>query len=246
MSVSSVDHVRAAFELIEEFERATTPTQVMGRLSTALQTFGYTAFLITTSPELIGTDPQPTFLLNGWPDEWTRIYREKSLYRHDPVAAMGRRTVNPYEWSEAVYDRKGSPQAANVMQTAHDFGLKDGIVVPIMQENGTMAGVSMAGERPEFDPLAKRAIHVISLFAYTRTVALYKAQATEPKRLLSKRERETLSWAAAGKSTWEISMILGISEATVTFHIQRATAKLRAVNRTHAVVNAIRAGEIQI
>jgi LuxR family transcriptional regulator, quorum-sensing system regulator BjaR1 len=246
MPGTSADLVRSAFELIDEFERATTPAQVMTRLSGALTKFGYTSFLITTSPELIGTNPQPTFLLNGWPDEWTKVYRENGLYKDDPVAAMGRRTVNPYQWSEAVYDRKKSPSAAHVMQTAHDFGLKDGIVVPIVQENGTMAGVSMAGERPEFDPLAKRAIHVISLFAYTRTVALYKAQAAEPKRLLSKREREALSWAAAGKSTWEISMILGISEATVTFHIQRATAKLQAVNRTHAVVNAIRAGEIQI
>jgi len=55
-----------------------------------------------------------------------------------------------------------------------------------------------------------------------------------------------LSWVAVGKSSWEISMILGISEATVMWRIKRASAKLDAVNRTQAVVNAIRAGEIQI
>jgi DNA-binding CsgD family transcriptional regulator len=41
-------------------------------------------------------------------------------------------------------------------------------------------------------------------------------------------------------------VILGISERTVNWLISRATRKLNAVNRTHAVVNAIRTGQIYI
>src|ERR1043166_8798979 len=67
-----------------------------------------------------------------------------------------------------------------------------------------------------------------------------------PRRELTLREREVLQWIAAGKSSWDVSVILGISERTVNWLISRAGRKLNAVNRTHAVVNAIRAGQIYI
>jgi DNA-binding CsgD family transcriptional regulator len=36
---------------------------------------------------------------------------------------------------------------------------------------------------------------------------------------LSNREIEVLKWAALGKTSWEMSMILEISERTVNFHL---------------------------
>jgi len=55
-----------------------------------------------------------------------------------------------------------------------------------------------------------------------------------------------LHWIAGGKSSWDISVILGISERAVNWLIASATRKVNAVNRTQAVVNAIRTGEISI
>lgn len=63
---------------------------------------------------------------------------------------------------------------------------------------------------------------------------------------LSKREKETLRWLAEGKSNWEISAILKISERTVRFHINNIMRKLDAVNRTHAVAIALRDSIIDI
>ena len=62
--------------------------------------------------------------------------------------------------------------------------------------------------------------------------------------LISKREVECLEWTAIGKTSWEISVILGISESTVTFHLRNATAKLNASNRTHAVSISLKTGLI--
>jgi len=56
---------------------------------------------------------------------------------------------------------------------------------------------------------------------------------------LSKREKEILFWLAEGKSNWDVSVILGISERTIRFHIKNVMKKLNAVNRTHAVAIAI-------
>ena len=39
---------------------------------------------------------------------------------------------------------------------------------------------------------------------------------------MSARELDCLKWTAAGKTAWEASVILGISEQTVRFHLNTA------------------------
>ena len=57
---------------------------------------------------------------------------------------------------------------------------------------------------------------------------------------LSGREIECLRWAAAGKSSDEIAIILGISAYTVSSHFKSAAKKLGAVNRMQAIASAMR------
>jgi DNA-binding CsgD family transcriptional regulator len=67
--------------------------------------------------------------------------------------------------------------------------------------------------------------------------------ATQPQveaTLLTSRETEALALAAQGNSASEIGRILQITKRTVDEHIQTATRKLRAANRTQAVAIAIR------
>jgi DNA-binding CsgD family transcriptional regulator len=63
---------------------------------------------------------------------------------------------------------------------------------------------------------------------------------------LSKRERECLRWTAEGKASWEIGMILKISDNTVNFHIKNAMRNLGTTSRTVAVVKAIRLNLIEL
>jgi DNA-binding response OmpR family regulator len=55
---------------------------------------------------------------------------------------------------------------------------------------------------------------------------------------LTDREIETLTWAARGKTSGEISTILGLTKRTVDFHIDNARLKLNATSRVHAAVKA--------
>lgn len=59
---------------------------------------------------------------------------------------------------------------------------------------------------------------------------------------LTPRERDSLALVAEGKTDWEISVILGVSEATARFHVDNARRKLGAVNRAHAVAKMARHG----
>jgi DNA-binding response OmpR family regulator len=55
---------------------------------------------------------------------------------------------------------------------------------------------------------------------------------------LAPRERETLTWAARGKTFSEIGEILGLSRRTVEFHLDRARRKLDVPTRTQALIKA--------
>ena len=57
--------------------------------------------------------------------------------------------------------------------------------------------------------------------------------------LMSARELDCLRWTAAGKTAWEASVILGISERTVRFHLNMAREKLDCATTTQAVAKAI-------
>ena len=61
----------------------------------------------------------------------------------------------------------------------------------------------------------------------------------EQQLLVSARELDCLSWAAAGKTAWEASRILGISERTVRFHLNAAREKMSCATTTQAVAIAV-------
>jgi DNA-binding response OmpR family regulator len=62
---------------------------------------------------------------------------------------------------------------------------------------------------------------------------------------LNEREAETLTWAARGKTSAEIAVILGIAKRTVDFHIDNARDKLGVTTRIQAAVKATSARLIE-
>lgn len=65
-----------------------------------------------------------------------------------------------------------------------------------------------------------------------------------PSTPLTRRERETLAWIAAGKSYWETAVILGISERTIRHFMANARQKLDVVTNAQAVAEAVWRGLI--
>jgi DNA-binding CsgD family transcriptional regulator len=63
---------------------------------------------------------------------------------------------------------------------------------------------------------------------------------------LSARERRVLELSAVGKTANEIASVLQISQRTVHAHLQNASEKMRASNKTHTVVEALLYGQISV
>jgi two-component system, NarL family, nitrate/nitrite response regulator NarL len=64
--------------------------------------------------------------------------------------------------------------------------------------------------------------------------------------LLTQRELEVLTQLARGASHKEIARALGLAEVTVKLHTRRIVTKLKAKNRSAAIAQAIRDGNIRL
>ncbi len=59
---------------------------------------------------------------------------------------------------------------------------------------------------------------------------------------LTKRELTCLQWAAIGKTSWEMGVILGLTERTINFHVHNACRKLGVHGRQAAITAVLQAG----
>jgi DNA-binding CsgD family transcriptional regulator len=79
-----------------------------------------------------------------------------------------------------------------------------------------------------------------AMIAADRLLSPALNQADFPK--LTKREMDVLSWTAQGKTAWEVSVILGMSEKTVNFHLGNTMRKLGVNSKHQAVLKCVAAG----
>jgi DNA-binding CsgD family transcriptional regulator len=80
--------------------------------------------------------------------------------------------------------------------------------------------------------------------ATAHLMALYGANAGRTP--LTRRQREVLSWIAAGKSAVQIGELLRISSRTVLEHSRSAARKLGAANRAQVIALAVHRGIIDL
>ena len=89
------------------------------------------------------------------------------------------------------------------------------------------------------DYLTKPVDYDVLAALITARLARVARSAVWPKQVgLREREVETLTWAARGKTFWEIGEILGLSKRTVEFHLDNARRKLGVATRTQALIKA--------
>ena len=236
---------RTAFDFVDEIERTTDQKLVFDRLDRELKKFGFHAWLITGLPNP-GDRLESLMMLNGWSPGWTDLYIKLDYVKDDPVVKHCLRSTAPFEWTEVSYDAVANPKAQEIMDRATDFRMNHGFVIPIHTSEGFQSVVTMASDVAQLDAPSKRALHLMALYAHGKAVELCGPREIPRPRLLTMREREVLQWTAAGKTAWEISQILHISEQTVVSHVKSAAGKFDTPNRTATVVAALRRGEIAL
>ena len=223
-------------------------------LSKFIEALGFNYFVYAGFKPTDSVRVYSEFILNGYPEAWRQRYDEKGYSRIDPVVLACRRSIHPLNWSylprvDGVPTDRALPNI--VMDEARQFGLMYGWSIPLHGPGGSWSLLSIASRTAddffenEDDPRLWSAYSMLTALHTTILEDSAHIQALGSNcSSLTPREQEVLIWSAEGKTTWETSLILSISDATVRFHIKNAVVKLEASNKTNAVTKAILYGLI--
>lgn len=105
-------------------------------------------------------------------------------------------------------------------------------------EDSKIASLHLGFGHRDLDGPDAAAIQMAGMVLTERLISLCEPPAPAPVRL-TERERDSLALVAEGKTDWEISVILGVSEATARFHVDNGRRKLGAVTRAQAVARLV-------
>nr|WP_289851698.1 LuxR family transcriptional regulator [Sinorhizobium meliloti] len=183
----------------------------------------------------------------NYPDEWQERCLEGGYSRIAPIIEVSRMRTGPFRWSEVYSDASTTEYERRIFDEAATFGLRSGITVPLRGPHGSFAIMSFAQHRErEFQNRIIAYLHHAALHFHLKVAMIANSHRLEKVPDLSQREKECILWVARGKSSWDIGVIMRISENTVNFHIKNLMRKLDTSSRTVAAMKAISLGIIDL
>jgi LuxR family quorum sensing-dependent transcriptional regulator len=247
MTTESDVYGKRTLDFVERLQKLKDYDEICREIQNELAWFGLTCVTAWSMPGP-GRPHDEGMIFNTRPQEFIERYKENNYLARDPIVAELRHSVIPFTWKEVMERRKLSRTEQNIMDEARDFGMNEGLIVPIVTLSGSVSVFSPCGDEPNLSQRARSALEIIGIYSQQALKrALIRNQRDEAAHTpLTPREREIMQWVAVGKSDDEIAGILNIGAATVTSHVENAKRKLDAFRRTYAVVQAIRFGEISL
>lgn len=181
----------------------------------------------------------------SYPSEWLDHYLFKKYYQIDPIIKEHITHFNLRFWND-TYRIHNLPK--ELISLTEDFGLKKSYTHGMKDpKRGKGSLFSFSGDSIEHSPRTEVILeHLIPHLHQTLIRIVRGHNEKSIASPLSQREIEVLNWIKNGKSTWDISAILNISDRTVKFHVSNIMQKLDAVSRPQAVAIAIEQGLIDI
>jgi DNA-binding CsgD family transcriptional regulator len=170
-----------------------------------------------------------------------RDYLQRSALSREHFTSYGLKF-----WSEA---RRRLGQPRELVSLAVDFGMRDGYTIgsrPLpAAPHGSMFCLSVPTARR--DERTETLLELVVPHLHFACCRLFDGHRRAAGGVaLSTVEKDILQLIMQGKSSWDMSVIIGISERTVNYHVYRVMEKLEAINRPQAVAVALRLGLIEI
>ena len=185
--------------------------------------------------------------------DWQADYDRALATGADPFPRHCLSRLAPLRTGAAHLDRYPyltSAERRLVREAADLTGFAAGIALPMRVAPGDRGqgwNLLVEGGADALDMILRERGDAIALAAHLVHVSLAAASGPAPgaevsRHPLTPRERDCLALVAEGSRVTELAYRLGVSEATVEFHLVNARRKLRARTRDHAVALALRAG----
>ncbi len=194
-------------------------------------------------------DWRDNLILGTIPESYLDQYwAERSIF-DSPLFLTCLHVCRPIPLSQIYERKKLTKRGEAIYNRAAQYGLGEGYAFPLKGRCNRPALMLVAGDFQDIDRDTFLYIEIAAIEFYHRACTLFPESEEphgRPHQPLSQRERETLTWAAKGKTDWEIAQLLGISERTVHYHIENAKKKMMVPTRLQAVVEAIKTLEILV
>lgn len=226
-------------EAQQRFSAALNMEQLKAHFLEVSKQLGFDSFVYALRVPTNFSNAQ-VIMLDGYPEGWVKRYFEAAYYESDPVMAWCIREILPIRWSDLILEPGSAAEA--MMLDAAEYGLCDGVTMPVHSPQGELGILSLSLDAPpeRARAITETALPIIQLLAthLHQAVRRLGSLSQEEDSNLTMRERECLTWAADGKTSNEIAQLLGISDNTVNFHLNNAMQKLDVVSRQHAIGKA--------
>jgi DNA-binding CsgD family transcriptional regulator len=165
-----------------------------------------------------------------------------AVIARDPVLQHLDSSVSPIIWGQPDYR---SAKLDNVYELFQGYGLGSGLAVTVRGVHGDYAcvGLSSASERVTKSASLTQELGQLMLTAtaaYSSMLGIVSPKKNVREAIrLTPRELEILRWSRAGKTAQDCGQILGISQATVHFHLKNTLHKLDVASKHQAVLKAL-------
>lgn len=236
--------------MLEYVERVTTLTEmqdvwdyhkgVMEDFGFNRVLYGFTRFRTENS---LG-DLQDMLILTNHDPSYIRPFLDDGLYLHAPMTNWALNNVGARSWRETeIKSRQGllSATAQRIWEFNRSQGFVAGYTLSFLTNSARAKGALSLTSIPaltfdEVDEIWTR--HGRMIEAMCNVLHLRLVGMPNPRRSLTRRQREALEWVGDGKTTADIASIMGLTPATVEKHLRLARETLDVATTAQAVLKA--------
>lgn len=232
-------HTDLHIKIKQVLDSSSNKQELLGSVTKFCNDLGVQNFSFTSSVFKIHNTRPRLRNLNGNPEEWINRYQSSNYFKKDLLVSHCQRQQTPLVWLDPNMPINNDNK--KIFAEASAFGLVSGITFPY-HGAGCDFGMLNCSTSEEFEGSALDSIvtqHNLYLLGASLFDLHTKDRSQRYQNVLTEREKECLRWAARGKTSWEISIILNISERTVGFHLDNAKKKLDSSTRTATVSKAL-------
>lgn len=154
-------------------------------------------------------------------------------FENNPLLEAIRGGMTRYRFSD--FAPRGDKGYGTYWEAMGEAGIADAVCATSYGRHRTIASLHLGFLDPNLAGEDALAVQLAGLMLTEKLMTFSPLPSEDDDVRLTARERDALAWVAEGKSDWEISVILGVSETTARFHVDNARKKLGAVNRAQAV-----------
>lgn len=233
---------KATLEFDEKCKAAKTVDEIKRLFFKEMEDCGvrYAALASHTDPV---KPPPGAVMFCNYPQAYQQWFSENECAKYDPAFWYARRANETFYWSDLPRELDLTPKQARVLNEARDFGIADGMTIPLIVPGAMPASCSLVPGPSGFEPLITPDLAWIANRAHLE--ACRRMPEWKGSVRLTNEQRHVMYWVIRGKSDTDIGAIMNISARTVGKRVDKVRELYGVRDRTQAAMLAVAFGEIQ-